>query len=193
MNNADILLISETKLDSSFPDAQCFIECYNKPLRLHVSRRSRVFMKWHLPSRQLTKIKIPRDIQIVTFKLNLRKETWLVVSVYKLHAQHATTFLNRLFQIIDVYSIKYEKQVIIDFNLTPNNKSRREFVDLYSLINFIKTTSCFKGSIDNLLKIQTYLKLAIVIIICKFNQCLKLLFRKKSQIGYRDYTAFSKD
>ena len=32
MNNVDILLIGETKLDSSFPDAQFFIEGYNKPL-----------------------------------------------------------------------------------------------------------------------------------------------------------------
>ena len=33
----DVLLIGETKLDSSFPDAQFFIEGYNKPLRLDVS------------------------------------------------------------------------------------------------------------------------------------------------------------
>ena len=31
-NNVDILLIDETKLDSSFPDAQFFIKSYNKPL-----------------------------------------------------------------------------------------------------------------------------------------------------------------
>ena len=50
----------------------------------------------------------------------------------------------------------------------------REFVDLYNLINLIKTTTCFKGiwaCIDLLLtnqkysfKIQTHLKLASVII-----------------------------
>ena len=32
INNVDILLTGETKLDSSFPDAQFFIEGYNKPL-----------------------------------------------------------------------------------------------------------------------------------------------------------------
>ena len=71
------------------------------------------------------------DIQTITFELNLRKEQWLVVSVYKPPAQDATYFLNWLSQIIDFYSIKYEKQVIIRyFNLTPDNKSMREFVDL---------------------------------------------------------------
>ena len=37
MDNMDILLIGETKIYSSFPDAQFFIEGYNKPLQLDVS------------------------------------------------------------------------------------------------------------------------------------------------------------
>ena len=60
MNNVDILFIGEAKLDSSFPDAQFFIEGYNKPLRLDVSGRSGallVFTKSHLPTRQLKKNK----------------------------------------------------------------------------------------------------------------------------------------
>ena len=40
MNNVKILLIGETKLYSSFPDAQFFNEGYNKPLQLDVSGRS---------------------------------------------------------------------------------------------------------------------------------------------------------
>ena len=73
----DILLIGETKLDSSFPDAQFFIEGYNEPLRLELSGKSGgllVFTKLHLPTRHLTKLKIPVDIQIIIFELNLRKE-----------------------------------------------------------------------------------------------------------------------
>ena len=74
INNVDILLIGETKLDSSFPDAQNFVEGYNKPLRLDVSGRSGgllVFTKSHLPTRQLTKLKAPMDMQIIIFELNL--------------------------------------------------------------------------------------------------------------------------
>ena len=135
-------MIGEAKPDFSFPEAQFFIEGYNKPLRLDVSGRSGgllVFTKSYLPTRQLTKLKIPMDIQIIIFELNLRKEKWLAVSVCKPPAQDATYFLNWLSEIIDFYSIKYEKQVIIgDFNLTPDNKSMREFVDLYNLINLVK-------------------------------------------------------
>ena len=67
MNILDILLIGETKRDSSFPDAQFCIEGYNKLLRLDVSGRSGgllVFTRSHCPTRQLRKLKIPKDIQI---------------------------------------------------------------------------------------------------------------------------------
>ena len=61
------------------------------------------------------------DKQIIIFELNLRKEQWLVVSVYKPPVQYRTYFNNWLSQIIDFYSITYEKQVVIgDF------KSMRE-------------------------------------------------------------------
>ena len=83
MNNVDTLLIGETKQDSSFLDAQFFIEGYNKPPRLDVSGRSGRILVFTKSTRELTKIKIPMDIQIIFFELTLRKEKWLVVSIYK--------------------------------------------------------------------------------------------------------------
>ena len=41
-----------------------------------------VFFKLHIPSRSLSDIKIPSNIQITTFEMNLRKEKWLVASIY---------------------------------------------------------------------------------------------------------------
>ena len=86
---------------------QFFIEGYSKPLRLDVSVRS-----GGPPIRQLTKLKIPMDIKIIIFELNLRKERLLVVSVYKPPAQDTTYFLNWLSQIIDFYSITYVSEEI---------------------------------------------------------------------------------
>ena len=65
-----------------------------------------------------------------------------MVPVYKSPVQYRTYFNNWLSQIIDFYSITYEKQVVIgDFNLTPGSKSLREFMDLYNLINLMKATA----------------------------------------------------
>ena len=45
--------------------------------------------------------------------------------------RRAFSFYEITFIVLHFYSIKYEKQVIIwYFNLTPDNKSMREFVDL---------------------------------------------------------------
>ena len=65
-----------------------------------------------------------------------------MVPVYKPPVQYRTYFNNWLSQIIDFYSVTYEKQVVIgDFNLTPGSKSLREFMDLYNLINLMKATA----------------------------------------------------
>ena len=73
-----------------------------------------------------------------------------MVSVYKPPAQDAVYFLTGYSYLLtynNTYSITYEKQVIVgDFNLTPDNKSMREFVNLHNLINLIETTTCFTGA-----------------------------------------------
>ena len=84
--NRDILTISETKLDMSFPTTQFMIPGYHKPYRIDVSNNSGgilVYVKSSLPSHQLTKFCISSDILAIPFEINLRKEKWLFVSIYK--------------------------------------------------------------------------------------------------------------
>ena len=55
-------------------------------LRLDINnRRGRllVYIKASLASKMLTKFKLPINIQIVPFKINLRKKKWLFLSIYK--------------------------------------------------------------------------------------------------------------
>ena len=40
-----------------------------------------VFVKSHIPSRKLNDFKIPSNIQIKPFEINLRKEKWLIASI----------------------------------------------------------------------------------------------------------------
>ena len=46
-----------------------------------------VFVISHIPSRRLNDFKIPSNIQIIPFEINLRKEKWLVVSIYNAPSQ----------------------------------------------------------------------------------------------------------
>ena len=84
--NVDILCIAETKLDSLFPNSQFSIPGFHNPLRMDVNSRRGgllVYVKSSLPLKMLTKFKLPNNIQIIPFELNLRKEKWLFVSIYQ--------------------------------------------------------------------------------------------------------------
>ena len=68
----------ETKIDKSFPIAQFSWPGYHhKRYRLNVSGRQvglLVYIKSYLPSRRLRNYTTPKDIQVISFELNVRKE-----------------------------------------------------------------------------------------------------------------------
>ena len=76
VNNVDVLSITETKLDSSFPNAQFLLPGFHEPLRLDINNRNGgllVYIKASLPSKILSKFKLLFNIQILPFEINLRK------------------------------------------------------------------------------------------------------------------------
>ena len=84
----DILMLSETKLDSTFPSIQFLINGFSVPHRLdrnskgggillHVSDKIIV-----LP---LSRYSLPLHTELLFFELNLRNRKWLVCCSYNLH------------------------------------------------------------------------------------------------------------
>ena len=136
-NNVDVLSIAETKLDSSFPNAQFLLPGFHEFLRLDINHRSGgllVYIKASLPSKILTKIKLPINIQIIPFEINLRKRKWLFVSIYKPPSQSNQCFLDILGDQVDFYSQDYDNIVILgDFNLEPSNPSIVSFMNNQNL------------------------------------------------------------
>ena len=115
-NYVDILVIAEAKIDIT--------ERFHKPLRLDISDKSGgllVYVRSHLLSRQLTKFKIPSDIQAIPFEVNMRKEKWFFLCIYKPPSMNSQYFLDSLSDIIDYYSNVYDNHIVIgDFNLEPS-------------------------------------------------------------------------
>ena len=75
--NVEILIVAETKLDSSFPTAQFLIPGFHQPFQLGINRQScslLVYVKGSIPARVLTSFSTPADTQIIVFEINLRKE-----------------------------------------------------------------------------------------------------------------------
>ena len=66
--NLDIFLISETKIDFSFPDAQFSYEGYSKPHRKDRSLGGGgllMYVNENIPSRKLNKHTLPPDVEIM--------------------------------------------------------------------------------------------------------------------------------
>ena len=60
-----------------------------------------VYIKSLLPSRIMSNFKLPENIQVRPFELNLRKEEWLFVSIYKPSLQSNNYFLDTLNDLLD--------------------------------------------------------------------------------------------
>ena len=143
--NIDILYNAETKLDPSFANSQ-----FHKPLRMNFSSRRGgllVYIKSSLPPKMLTKFKVPNTIQIAPFELNLRKDKWLLVSIYKQPLQNNQYFVSTLSDLLDFYSNEFDSKVVLgDFNLEPSIPSMLPFMDSLTFVNLIKNKMCFKGA-----------------------------------------------
>ena len=148
-NHLDIFLISETKIDDTFPDAQFCFNGYSKP-----HRKDRAFgaggllmyVNENIPSRKLNELTLPDDIEIMCVEINLKKQKWAIIGIYRPPALHERYFLDNLSRTIDYYSKKYDKVVIMgDFNSEPSDEPIETFCDSYNLYNLVKEKTCFKG------------------------------------------------
>ena len=113
--NVDIVSIAETKLDDSFPSTQ-FTLGYHTPYRLEVNNKSGgilVYVKSSIPSHCLCYEELRISIQATTFEINLRKEEWLVISIYCPHSQNSEYFLNSLIKIIDYFACTHDNHLIL--------------------------------------------------------------------------------
>ena len=159
----DILCIAETKIDESFPTAQFLLPGYHKPYRLDISDKQGgllIYIKAHLPSKLLSNHISPKDIQAVPTELNLRKEKWMSVCIYRPPKQDSQYFLGNLSLIIDHYSSICDNHIILgDFNMEPKNPKLASFMHSFNLNNLIKSNTCLKGSgscIDPILTNRKY-------------------------------------
>ena len=78
--NVDIFVITETKLNSTFPISRFFIESYSEPYRFDRNRSgdgALIYVREDVPSKPLTDHKLPHDIEGIFVESNLRK-FWVI-------------------------------------------------------------------------------------------------------------------
>ena len=152
--NVDILVITETKLDDTFPEKQFLIAGYKKPYRLdrNISGGGvMIYVREDIPSERLTKHNLHENVEAIFVEVNLRKNKILLVGTYhSTNFEYGTTdevFFKEITLALNVYS-KYDKFLLAgDFNVNVFDSSDilEDFLDEFHALNLVKEPTCFKS------------------------------------------------
>ena len=150
--NIDILVITETKLDESFPLQQFVVEGYAIPFRLDRNVNGGgvlVYLREDIPCRQLSIKSSTSHLEGIFLEINLRKTKWFIFGGYNYHKLNAAHFLAELGYALDKFMTLFDNFLILgDFNSEPSESCMKEFCQLYNLKNLIIDPTCFKNPLN---------------------------------------------
>ena len=86
-DKVDIIVVTETKLDESFPLNQFLIEGYSTPFRRDRDSKSKgggvlIYIRDDIPCKQLKSHNVANDIEGIFIELVLRKNKWIPFGGY---------------------------------------------------------------------------------------------------------------
>ena len=132
MQHIDILVLTETKFDNTFPTAQFLVNGFSEPYRLDRKRnrgRVMIYIREDIPSKRLVKHVFLYDMEGLFVELNFRKCKWLLFGTYHPPSQADIYYFDYLDKAYDTYS-SYEKRLLIgEFNT--------ETLSLVSIVSFM--------------------------------------------------------
>ena len=105
VRNLDILSISETKIDSSFPEAQLDIHGFTTPYRVDRDCHGGgilLYIRQDIPSKLLINLKISENLEGVFVELNFRRKKWLVCCSYNPQKSNITKHLGAIGKNLDL-------------------------------------------------------------------------------------------
>ena len=80
-NNIDILMVSETKIDDTFPESQFLMEGFSTPCRLDWTAKCGgilLCIRQDIPSKYIKKPTVNQSFEGFFVELNLRSKKWLL-------------------------------------------------------------------------------------------------------------------
>ena len=143
----DIFLISESKLENTFPINQFAIGGY-KILRRDRNRFGGgliLYINESIPCKPLSNHSMFSDLELMAFELHQSKRKWLFLGVYMPLSQNDIEFLRRISLILEYFYLPvYENFVVIrDFNLPVENSNLEAIIQAYDSSSFIKKPTCY--------------------------------------------------
>ena len=143
----DIFMVSETKLDDSFPEGQFLIEGFHSPFRFDRNRNGGgilLYVREDIPAKLLSH-DFP-SAESFFIDINLHKKKWLINCTYNPHKSNIGKHLDVISRSLDTFSTKYENIILLgDFNACVGDEALQSFCKSYSLHSLIKQPTCFKN------------------------------------------------
>ena len=148
----DILIIAETKTDSTFLLNQFVIQGYSKPYKFDRNRTGGgvfIYVREDIPSRESKIHNTPEDIEIIFIEVNLIKTRWLFCGCYHPPSQSDQFFFENIGKAHDKYSKRYDKFMFVgDFNAEEWELCLSQFLFKYNAKNVVKEKTGFKNALN---------------------------------------------
>ena len=138
--NLDILLLSETQLDDSFPLAHFLFDGFSKPYRL--ARCLNGGFRDDIPSRLLSN---SNKTESIFAEINFRKRKWLICASYSPHNSNISNHLHHLGKGLDNSIGNYDNILFLgDFDSEFSELCLNDFCNISNLKNLVKKSAWYK-------------------------------------------------
>ena len=104
LKNVEVLVITVTKSDDTFPTSQFLVNGFPVPCRLGLNKngfRVIIYICYDMPSKRLLKQVLPSDIERLFSGLNFRKARWLLFGTHHAQSQSDPYCFNNLDEVLD--------------------------------------------------------------------------------------------
>ena len=163
-NNVDILVLSETKLDGTFPENQFSLNGFKKPYRKDRNKFGggvMIYVREDIPSQEKDKYKLPDGVEGIIVEINLRKSKFLLIGTYhSTNEDHGTkddVFLHGISSAIEYYNSYDQFLIAGDLNLQEGRDPLLDdFLDEFQAKNLVKQPTCDKNS-NNLSSVDLFI------------------------------------
>ena len=150
IENVNIFLISESKLDDTFPDKQFHINDF----KIFICDRNRYgggLILYVHEGISCKPLKIPLfdlNIEIIGLEFHQVKRKWLFVGTYKPPVVNDLEFTNEFIKILNHFSSKYENLItIVDLNISIENFHLNTLLQLFNLNTLTNSPTCYQSHI----------------------------------------------
>ena len=145
----DILVITETKLNDSFPEAQFLFEGYTMPYRLDRSEhggRIMIFVREDIPSLSIDPSPLTNGTESLFMEINLRNRKWFFSGIHIPHKHLVPIHLEKNGHTLDLYLKKYDNFLLMgDFDAEVSEETMQIFCDSFNFNNLVKFPTCYKN------------------------------------------------